>query len=310
MKLFSSYCIVRFFFKSLLILSLVFLLDRGIGLTLKHFFFRQNYGEQSQITYLVDSSYADIIILGSSRANHSYIPDIFESRLRTTCYNAGREGHFILYNYAIFKTITKRYCPKLVIFDIRPYDLEYHAFEYERLSVLLPYYQNHPDIRHIIDLRGPLEKFKHISVIYNYNSLIFQIIRGNLGLSKAEELNLKGYIPLRESMKYEKIDTLDLNNCNLDENKIRALKDIISICKQKKIDLVFVYSPVWVIIQNSRCNNVISDMCSEFGIKYINMSNDSTFINRPDYFEDMNHLNDGGAKIFSNMVIDKIYNTD
>lgn len=306
MKRYSSNQVVRFFIRSVWILSLIFLLDRGIGMMLKYFYFRQNYGEQSRITDVIDSTCADILIFGSSRANHSYIPEIFESRLPYTCYNLGREGNFILYNYAIFKAITKRFNPKLIIFDIRPYELEYHSFEYERLSQLNPFYQKYPEIRHIVDLRGPFEKFKHISAIYSYNSLLFQIARGNIELSNAKVPDIKGYIPLYKTMKHEKIGTWNLSDCTIDENKIRALKDIISTCKQKNIDLVFVYSPIWIIIQDTYCNNIISDMCSEQGISYIDMSNDTTFINSPDYFEDITHINNEGAIVFSNMLINKL----
>jgi hypothetical protein len=299
--------LVRFLLRFLLILSLILVFDRGIGMILKHFYFRQNYGGVSRITYVIDSISADILIFGSSRANHSYVPEIFESRLPLTCYNTGLDGNFILYNYAIFKAIVKRYSPKLIIFDISPYELTYHAFEYERLSLLLPYYQKHPEIRYVIDLRGPFEKFKHISTIYFYNSLLFQIARGNLELNKDRVPDLKGYIPLYETMKDEKIGTWKITDCNIDKNKIRALKDIISTCKLKNIDLVFVYSPIWVTIKEGYCDAIVPDLCSGNGIGYLNMSNDSTFINSPDYFVDVSHLNDEGARIFSNMLINKIW---
>ena len=97
----------RFFLKLMWVLSLIFLFDRGIGMILKHFYFRQGFGERSRTTYVIDSTSAEIIILGSSRANHSYVPEIFESRLSYSCYNAGRDGNFILYNYAIFNAIDR-----------------------------------------------------------------------------------------------------------------------------------------------------------------------------------------------------------
>jgi len=299
----------RFFLRSVLIASLILLFDRGIGLILKHYYFRQENGKEAQTTYIIDSTVADILIFGSSRASHHYVPEVFESRLNKSFYNTGKDGNYILYSYAIFKSVLKRYDPKLIIFDIRAYDLGDIPSEYERLSQLLPYYQKYPEIRDVIDLRGPFEKLKQISAIYSYNSLILQIVNGNLGLIKAGETNLKGYIPLSRTLKEEKIEIWDLNKIRIDENKIRALKDIISTCKQKDVDLVFVQSPSWLIIQDSVCKKIISDMCSENGIAYIDMSNDSTFIKRPDYFEDINHLNNTGAIVFSDMLVNKLFNT-
>jgi len=301
---------VRFFLRLVLILSLILIFDHGIGMILKHYYFHQDNGGGHNITYTIDSTAADIIIFGSSRANHHYVPEIFESRLHYSCFNAGADGTYLLYSYAIFKTIVKRYNPKLVIFDIRPYELGNITSEYDRLSLLLPYYQNYPEIRHVIELRGPLEKFKHISSIYPYNSLIFQIARGNLNSSKSKEPDLKGYLPLYKTMKYEKAGTWDICDIKIDENKVNVLKEIISTCKQKNINLIFVHSPIWVNMQDSFCHNILSDVCSENGARYIDMSNDSTFMNNPAYFEDKSHLNNEGARVFSNMLIDKICQTN
>jgi len=309
MKTSSLNQISRFFLRLALVASILLIFDKGTGFLLKHYYFSQEYGKESQTTYIIDSTVADILVFGSSRASHHYVPEVFERRLHETFFNTGKDGNYILSSYAILKSVVKRYNPKLIILDIRAYDLGHIPSEYERLSQLLPYYQQYPEIREVIDLRGPFEKLKQISSIYSYNSLIFQIINGNLGLIKAGETNLKGYVPLSGTMTKEKIDIWDLNNTRIDENKIHALKDIISTCKQKNIDLVFVQSPSWLIIQDSVCKKIISDMCSENGIAYIDMSNDSTFIKRPDYFADMNHLNNTGAIVFSDMLVNKLHNT-
>jgi hypothetical protein len=301
--------IIRFFLKFLLIVSLILVCDRGIGTIIKFFYFRQESGVSYRTTYAIDSTFADILIFGSSRANHSYVPEIFEDGLHFTFYNSGRDGNFILYNYAIFKAITNRYNPKMIIIDISPDDLKYYTFEYERLSLLLPYYQANPEISRVVDFRGPFEKIKFISAIYPYNSLILQIAIGNLEYNKKRVPDNKGFVPLFKIMKHEIIDTSYIATSIIDENKIRALKDIISTCKQKNIDLIFVYSPIWSIIQDSYYNAIISNLCYENGIVYMDMSNDSIFINNPDYFSTIDHLNNEGAKVFSNMLIDKICRT-
>jgi hypothetical protein len=260
-------------------------------------------GESYRTTYSIDSTAADILVFGSSRANHNYVPDIFEEKLHYSFYNTGRDGNYILYNYAIFKAITSRYNPRLIIIDIRPEELAYSAIEYDRLSSLLPYYQSHPEIRRVVDYRGPLEKIKHVSAIYPYNSLILRIATGNLKTSDEEEPGTKGYVPIVKIMKNKTIDTLKINAFIIDENKILALKEIISTCKQKNIELVFVFSPVWSIIQNTFSGSIVSDLCSENGISYVDMSNHETFISNPGYFADISHLNDEGARVFSTLLV-------
>lgn len=304
-KLCSNH-IARFFIKVILIIIIILVIDQGIGTILKHFYFRQKHGEASNITYAIDSTVADILIFGSSRAKHHYIPQILGDGLHYSCFNVGADGNYLLYSYAIFKTIINRYNPKLIIFDIRPYELGYIASEYDRLSLLLPYYQKYPEIRQAIELRGPFEKIKHISAIYSFNSLIFQIVNGNLGVSKPKESDLQGYTPLFKKMQPQKIGTWDICGITLDEDKINVLKDIILTCKQKNIELIFVHSPIWINMKQSNCQNIIHDVCFENNVRYIDQANDSTFMKRPDYFEDFSHLNNEGAKVFSNMLIDKI----
>ena len=236
--------------KICIIIFLVFMIDRGVGLILKYFYFHQEYGESSRTTYVIDSTLADIIILGSSRANHGYVPEVFEETISYTCYNAGRAGCFFLFNYATFKAITERYDPKLIIFDIIPTDLSYNRIGYERLSLLLPYCQQHPEIERIINLRGPLEKVKQISAIYPYNSFILQAFAGNIELKNKRFATNNGFISHSETMGNHEIDTLIITPDTLDDNIINALKDIILTCHRKNIDLAFVYSPVWRVIED------------------------------------------------------------
>ena len=301
--------VVRFFLRLLLILSVIIVLDRGIGTLLKHFYFRQESGVGYLTTYSIDSTFADILIFGSSRANHSYVPEIFEENLHRTFYNTGRDGTYILFNYAIFKAITMRYNPKLIIIDVRPEDLGYSAREYDILSLLLPYYQKHPEVRRIIDLKGPFERIKRISAIYPYNSLLFQIAMGNLKHNRDRVPDNKGYVPLLSKLANVTIDSTKIVACNIDENKTRALKDIVSTCRQKNIDLVFVNSPTWRIIGDSFCNKILSDFCAENGIRYLNMSNLQVFVSNQGYFSDVYHLNDEGARVFSKLLVNQIGQT-
>ncbi len=111
-------------------------------------------------------------------------------------------------------------------------------------------------------------------------------------------------------MKYERIDTLNSTILPTDKHKIDAVRDIISICQQKNIDLIFVFSPVWLIIEDNLRDTIIPDLCSQNGITYLDMSNDSAFINNPEYFSDRNHLNDIGARVFSSLLIEKITEAD
>ena len=133
---------------------------------------------------------------------------------------------------------------------------------------------------------------------------------GNLEYNKKREMDDNGYVPFFHTMQYERIDTLQSAILPADEHKIDALSDIISVCQQKNIDLIFVFSPIWLIIEDNLRDTIIPNLCSQNGMTYLNMSDDSTFINNPEYFSDRNHLNDVGARVFSSLLIEKIIEAD
>ncbi len=114
---------LRFILNLLVVCLMVFIFDRAVGGIIKHFYFKQVAGLYNRTTYAIDSTTADILVFGSSRANHHYVPEVFEDSLKMSFYNTGRDGNFLLYNTAIFKAIIKRHKPKIVILDFNPGDL-------------------------------------------------------------------------------------------------------------------------------------------------------------------------------------------
>jgi hypothetical protein len=300
--------IKQFILKLILITVLILVFDFGIGTLLTKYYFSQGSGGYHRTTYSINNTSEDILVFGSSRANHSYVPEIFEDSLSLTFYNTGKDGNDILYNYAIFKAITQRYSPQIIILDIRPENLAFNAAEYDRLSVLLPYYDDYPEIADIVNLRSRFENIKLISSIYPFNSMILRIAMGNLGFNKKREQDNKGYVPIFRTMEYEEIDILQNKASMTDKNKVEALKDIASTCQQKDIDLIFVYSPIWYKIPKSPYDNLISEICTQNKVKWLNLSNDSTFMRNAKYFSDKSHLNDNGARVFSSVVANEIKN--
>ena len=169
---------LRFAANAIIFLLVVFIIDQVLGRTLRHYYFTSTSGENYRTTYALDSTNADIIILGSSRASHHYVPKIIKDSLGLSCYNTGRDGNFLLFNFAVFKSIVKRYSPKVVILDLNPFELYEAANSYDGLSTLLPYYWDKPELRGIIELRSRVERYKMLSAVYPFNSKILAILKG------------------------------------------------------------------------------------------------------------------------------------
>jgi len=297
-----------FFKKLLLFLIILLFCDFIVGNILRYFYFKQESGLQYRTTYSIENTKADVIILGSSRANHHYHSEVFEKRLKMTCYNAGRDGNSLFYHYAVLKGILTRYSPKIVILDFIYGEFRADQSDYEKLSILLPYYKNHPEIRSIVDLQGYKVKLKIISSIYPFNSSLLTILIGNTEYNKKRKEDVKGYIPLQKVWKEPlKKDIESIKRYKTDSIKVNIFKSLIEDCKKAKVKLFVICSPIFVKYDNQdQSVQLAKDIANHENIVFLDFSQASIFLQNPSYFQDPGHLNDDGAKVFSNMLIDSI----
>lgn len=300
--------IKNIFIKLIVFISVLFLVDHAVGFLLSKLYFKQNHGYYYRSTYALEGATSELLILGSSKATHHYIPKKIMDSLPLSCYNAGKDGSFILYNDAVLRSATKRYTPKIVILDLLDDEFEQRAYKtYDRLSALLPYYKTHPEVRPIAELKSPYEKYKMISAIYPFNSMLLPSLTGTVDFNnkKVSDTNL-GYLPLSKVWK-GKMAIMNSDNQPLDSNKINAFKDIVSIAKNKNFTLIIVVSPTYKkYVGNNPTLILAKQWADSAGIPFWNYLEDTSFLNNRDYFTDIRHMNKSGAEIFNNLLISRI----
>lgn len=306
--------ILSFLGKMGLFLMILFLLDFSIGGILRRLYFKQDSGYLFRTTYSLDSTKAELLIFGSSTANHHYDTRIFENRMHTSVYNTGRDGNTIFYNYAIFQSVQKRYIPKIAILDFNVGEFKYLEDSYDRISSLLPYYEDHPEIRPIIQLKSHYEKFKLLSKIYPFNSLLFSIGVGNTDYNKTRDHinDDNGYVPLEHVWNQKLLNDTSAAHYNyrLDSNKINIFKSFLIECTLNKIKLFIVISPRFMKYNSDPTIETARNIANEYNHPFFDFSKDTLFWTHREYFADLVHLNEKGAHVFSNIVIDKILKTD
>lgn len=293
--------------KLLIFIGIVFLLDLGIGWILQHYYFTINHEDSFRANYVLKQTKAEILIFGSSRANHHYNVPLISEKLNQSCYNAGRDGSFIFYHYAILKGVLKRYKPKVIILDLCPEDLYQTPLSYDRIAALLPYYSSYPELRNIIELKSRFEKYKLLSRIYPFNSQIVRIITGNIDIHnrRKDELTSMGYVPIAKTWKQPIAEGAE--NSDIDPVKLRFLKSFISECKQADIRLLIFISPIFVKENHvMKYINCIQETTSRNGIPFWNYSQDEYFLQNPELFADPAHLNNAGANRYTSEVINKL----
>lgn len=296
-----------FFLKLSVFIIIVFIADRLLGAVLKKFYFKQQAGYDYLTTYAIDKTTADLLILGSSRAVNIFNTGMFETQMGLSCFNAGRYGEPVFYHYAVLKSVLKRYKPKMILLSFDAGNFSNNQESYDRMAVLLPYYNDHPEIQDIVALKGRFEKIKLLSSIYPYNSLLLPIISGNTESSKIKYSHLNGYIANKKIFTGE-LQTIDYSKeTGLDSIKIAAFKAFIQDCEKAKIPLYIICSPYLINSIGTDASIIeAKKIAAENHIKFLDYSRDTFFSNRPRLFEDYRHLNETGVEIFCNMIIYRI----
>lgn len=299
-----------FLFKVLMFVFILFILDFTIGSFLRHYYFKQSIGFYYRQTYSMDKTTADILIFGSSKANHQYYPDVIEKGLKLSYYNVGRDASSIFYYYAVLKSVLQRYTPKVIILDITR-EFENKQVSYDRISMLLPYYEGHPALRPIIELKSPYEKIKLISKIYPFNSLIFSIISGNSDFNKKKLEDIKGYVPLTRVWNHPIQPFRAPYGNEIDSLKVKYYEYFIQDCIKSGVKLYIVCSPKFYTLDYvDQSKQIGKEIAQKYKIRFFDYSEDSLFMNNGKYFSDIHHLNNDGAKVFSKILVDEIIRND
>ena len=243
-----------FIYRLIVVAALLLLADMGIGKLLELAYFNIKKGEQGRLTYTADSCRQDIIVLGSSRASHHYIPAIITDSLRLTCYNTGKDKEGIYFELAVLKMILARHHPALIIVDISPVAFVASESDLDAISVLLPYYRMHPEIKPVLNKRSDWEFVKTYSSLYNYNSMLLQILlNGFLPGRDTSAAAANGYAPTYHSF-IESFDTARLSRHiahTADSSLVNVFKQIIQTAASSDCKMIVVSSPVFSMVDRS-----------------------------------------------------------
>jgi hypothetical protein len=292
--------------KLLLLFLIVFVLDFAIGQVMRHYFYKQECGRQYRAIYALDKTKADVLIFGSSTAYHHYKPPIIAARLKETCYNVGSPGQGVLFDYALLKSVLKRYTPRLIILDVNLREFKYSKDSYDKLSFLLPFYKEHEEIRPIVDLKSSLEKYKLWSSIYAFNSSFLIIAGGNSSYYKKRYTDVDGYKPLTRVWD-KPMEDWDLYEYQFDTVKINMFKVFVDDCRKAGTRLLIVCSPKYIIFHEKEVSiAMIEKIARDKKVDYLDFVNDTTFTNHREYFDDAGHLNTQGSEFFTNLIVDKL----
>jgi hypothetical protein len=288
--------------KVLAFIIIVISLDAAVGAVLRKSYFLQRYGVLSRITFAIDHTNAPGLIMGSSRASHHFITDSLSSAKKMQFYNAGKDGQSIFYHYAVLKCLLKRYTPKVIVLDLLNDELYEKSESYDRLSELLPYCSDHKELNFAQELRGPFEKFKMLSQVYPFNSLLISIASGNSSISKNRFVEKNGYLPLYGKFSGKVEQNEPRKKLSIDPHKLEIYNAFIKECQNHHIKLYITISPYLKLLPENNSTAALKMIADKNNVPFHNFSNDEHFVQHRDFFWDMGHLNNDGAALFTRMI--------
>lgn len=291
--------------KVLLFFACVIVMDVILGYVFSWLRVHAKGGSTANCEYIANRADEDIIILGSSRASHHYIPQIIEDSLGMGCYNCGEEGNGVVLAYGRLKMLTNRYKPKLIIYEITPgYDYGTIEPNTKFLGYLRSYYDKE-GIREIFDdFDDDFSRWKMISKMYQNTTRLLPDIVDNIVYRD----NKKGYFPLFGKMDVTKYNPVKPMEIEIDSLKLCYVEKVIELAQTKDISILFMISPRYGVQSSIDNYKPVIELCEKYDVQVCDYINCPNIANNEAYFQDAGHMNHEGAVAYTNLLIKEVLN--
>ena len=239
----------------------------------------------------------DVVILGSSRANNHFVPELFEKKGLKT-FNYGMSGAHLFEASLMLKLMAERnYKIKTVILEA---DLGLcNEKESEAIAAKFLPYIHHSEI--IAAHFSKLDVFNELYYIPFYRYIDFDALIGfremyNTATKKPTNiLDNLGYHPLGHKPGNMKNDIRSLKPI-----RNKYYEEIKQICRQNHYNLITVMTPM--------CANVKGlDYFEKANQIYPEIYNLENVVEGDQYFSSCGHLNDAGARLFTEVIIERFF---
>lgn len=285
----------RFILKIVLFGLVLVFVDFVLGLAISSLARKAKSGHISKTNHVVYGLCEDIMVMGSSRAAHHYVPSVIEQN-GYTCYNAGVNGNGIVLMYGLLGAVEENRMPRVLIYDVSiGFDL-LQGDNNKYLGHLKKYYDI-PHVQSVFDDVDFNESLKMYSSLYRYNSDVVSVV-ANYIFTREKDYN--GFVPLYGSMSHEPQVPDDGGVRMYDSLKISYLERMI-VDYRDKCRLIFAISPMFFERDDDIYQPIVS-LCNKYSVPLLNHNNDTAFIGKRKYFKDGSHLNNDGAVEYSKRI--------
>ena len=294
----------RFIIKIVVFFLIIAVIDQIGGRIIKYIDSHSQYGDAFTREYITSHCTEDIIIMGSSRGNHHYDPQIISDSLKLSCFNCAYDALGILNMYGRYLLMTRKHTPKILVYDVfTRFDIYDNKNNHLFFLDGMKQYANEPEIMNIFDDILPLEHYKLQSLLYRYNTKVFLL---NSEIRRKWPSPKLGYSPLDGTMDYESEPYVaEYTNQQPDSVKMKYMRKLIHEARRKGTKVIFCISPRYGATPNSDLDPIIK-LAKEENVPLLNHYTDKRFTTKKEFFKDSFHLNRIGATAYTKMIVGEI----
>lgn len=260
---------------------------------------------------------AQVVITGSSRALAHYDPRTIEAIAGRTAYNLGRNGSQTDMQVAFLKAyLAHNRKPELVIHNLDAFSFVTTHEVYDPVEYM-PYLYDAELYSALKKINPEIWKSRYLPlygyVVEDMNFSWVLGVKGFFGWSPPEDYYL-GFNPRSKKWTDEfqrlKADRPEGVRFEIEPGGVKALEELVNVCKQNQIQLIFVYSPEYIEMQSLTQNraeifNRFQALADHYDVPLWDYSN-WEYAGDQDFFQNSQHLNAEGAAAFSKDVAGRL----
>jgi hypothetical protein len=240
----------------------------------------------------------DLVILGTSRANNHFVPELFEKQGLKT-FNFGMSGSHLFEDALLLQLLLEQNNSIKCVLLEADLNLSNEKRDNGTTARFLPYLHSNSTIRSHYQ-NEPEFPYWYYLPFYRYTAFESQIgfleLMKTLAHEPSTTLANRGYYPLPTNKKGNMKN--DYRALKLRPN--RYYEQIKKLCVQHHIQLITVTTPV--------CKNVKGmDYFQKVQSLYPEIYNCEDFVQDDRYFSSCGHLNDAGARLFTQKIINEFF---
>ena len=282
-----------------IILAGLFAIDRAGGFVMDCVGRISKDGFSPKFQYIQKEIHQDVLFLGASRCEHHYVPGIIADSLGRSVYNVGFGSSDNIYShYIVLSHILERYSPQMICLEVMPSDYCRQEDPFTFISLFAPLIGKSERADSVFRQAGSYWKYQ-MSHLYRYNAKASSNLWG-LVLDRHKG-NDNGYTPLKEPAFFLSHLSKEYPDKTVDPLKIEYMERFATLCRQNNIELVFIVSPKYTLVEPSGYE-VLKGFASKHSIPFLDFHTSGLYHDHPDYFKDEGHLWDRGARLFSSVV--------